>query len=36
MRGGTDWEIGINIYTLLYMKYATCENLLFSMGNPTW
>ena len=35
MRGGTDWEIGIDVYALLYTKQVTCENLLFSIGNPT-
>ena len=33
--GGTNWEIGIDIYTLLCIKQVTNENLLFSTGNPT-
>ena len=33
--GGINWEIGIDIYTLLYMKYITNKNLLYSTGNST-
>ena len=32
-RGGMNWEIGIDIYTLLYVKQITNENLLYSTGN---
>ena len=36
-RVGMNWEIGINIYTLLILciKYITNENLLYSTGNST-
>ena len=30
-----NWEIGIDIYTLLYIKQITDENLLDSMGNSS-
>ena len=33
--GGTNWEIGIDIYTLLYIKQITNKNLLYSTGNST-
>ena len=33
--GGINWEIGIDIYTLLYIKYITNKNLLYSTGNCT-
>ena len=33
--GGINWEIGIDIYTLLYIKYITNKNLLYSTGNST-
>ena len=33
--GEMNWEIGINIYTLLYIEQVTNENLLYSTGNPT-
>ena len=34
---GMNWEIGIDIYTLLILciKYITNENLLYSTGNST-
>ena len=32
---GRDWEIGIDIYTLLYIKYITNKDLLYSTGNST-
>ena len=32
---GVNWEIGIDIYTPLYIKQITNENLLYSTGNPT-
>ena len=32
---GTNWEIGMNIYTLLYIQQTTNENLLYSTGNST-
>ena len=31
--GGMNWEIGIDIYTLLCIKQITNENLLYSTGN---
>ena len=31
--GGIHWEIGIDIYTLLYIKQITSKNLLYSTGN---
>ena len=30
-----NWEIGIDIYTLLCIKEITNENLLYTMGNST-
>ena len=32
---GKNWEIGMDIYTLLilFIKYITNENLLYSTGN---
>ena len=33
--GGINWEIGIDIYTLLYIKYTTNKDLLYSTGNST-
>ena len=33
--GGMNWEIGINIDTLLCIKLMTNENLLYSTGNST-
>ena len=30
-----NWEIGIDIYTLLCIKQITKENLLYSTGNST-
>ena len=33
---GRNWEIGIDIYTLLCIKQITNENLLYSMGNSAW
>ena len=32
-RGGINWEIGIDIYTLLCIKYIANENLPCSTGN---
>ena len=31
--GGINWEIGIDIYTLLYIKWVTNKDLLYSTGN---
>ena len=31
--GGIDWEFGIDMYTLLYLKQITNKDLLFSTGN---
>ena len=33
--GGINWEIGIDIYTLLYIKQITNKDLLHSTGNST-
>ena len=33
--GGINWEIGIDIYTLLYIKQITNKDLLYSTGNST-
>ena len=33
--GGINWEIGIDIYTLLYIKYITNKDLLYGTGNST-
>ena len=33
--GGMNWEIGIDIYTLLCIKQITNENLLYRTGNST-
>ena len=33
--GGINWEIGIDIYTLLYIKQVTNKNPLYSTGNST-
>ena len=30
---GIDWEFGIDMYTLLYLKWITNKNLLYSTGN---
>ena len=32
---GINWETGIDIHTLLYVKLITSQNLLYSTGNPT-
>ena len=32
---GKIWEIGTDIYTLLYIKKITHKNLLYSTGNST-
>ena len=32
---GINWEFGIDIYTLLYMKKITNKNLLYSTENST-
>ena len=33
--GGLNWEIGIDIYTLLYIKQITDKDLWYSTGNST-
>ena len=33
--GGINWETGIDIYTLLYIKQITNKDLLYSTGNST-
>ena len=35
MREGINWEIGIDIYTLLYTKQITNKDLLYSLGYST-
>ena len=35
MGRGTDWEVGIDIYTLLYIKEITCKEQLHSTRNST-
>ena len=35
MGGGISWKIGIDIYTLLYIKQITNKDLLYSTGNST-
>ena len=30
---GKDWEFGIDMYTLLYLKQITNKDLLYSTGN---
>lgn len=34
-RGGINWDIGTDIFTLLYTKEITSKNLLRSRGNST-
>ena len=34
-RGGINWEIGVDINTLLYIKQITNKDLLYSRGNST-
>ena len=33
--GGINWEIGIDIYILLYIKWIINKDLLYSTGNST-
>ena len=33
--GGINWEIGIDIYILLYIKQITKKDLLYSTGNSS-
>ena len=33
--GGVNWEIGVGIYILLYIKSTTNKNLLYGTGNST-
>ena len=33
--GGINQEFGIKIYTVLYIKYITNKDLLYSTGNST-
>ena len=33
--GGMDWDFGIDMYTLLYLKWITNKDLLYSTGNST-
>ena len=32
-RGQIDWEFGIDRYTLVYLKWITNKDLLYSTGN---
>ena len=32
-RGRIDWEFGIDMYTLLYLKWITNMDVLYSTGN---
>ena len=32
-QGGTDWEFGIEMYKLLYLKWITNKDLLYSTEN---
>ena len=34
-KGEMNWEIGIDIYALIYIKQITNENLLYNTGNST-
>ena len=31
--GGIDWEFGIDMYTLLYLKWIINKDLLYNTGN---
>ena len=31
--GGIEWEFGLDVYTLLYLKEMTKKDLLYSRGN---
>ena len=33
--GGINWETGIDIYTLLYIKQITNKDLMYNTGNST-
>ena len=33
--GRINWKVGIDIYTLLYIKQIANKNLLYSTGNST-
>ena len=33
LRGGIDWEFGIDMYTQLYLKYIAGRDLLYSSKN---
>ena len=35
MEGGINWEVGIDMYTLLYVKHITNKDLLYGTGNST-
>ena len=35
LRGGIKWDLGINIYTLLYVKQIINKDVLDSTGNST-
>ena len=34
-RGETNWEFRVNIHILIYIKYVTNKDLLYSTGNYT-
>ena len=31
--GAIDWEFGMDMYTLIYLKWTTNKDLLYSTGN---
>ena len=35
LEGGRKWEVGIDIYTLLYMEWISNKDLLHSTGKST-
>ena len=34
-RGGVNWEIEIDVYILVYIKWITNKDLLYTTGNST-
>ena len=35
LRGGINWELGIDIYTIVYMECMSNKNLLYNTGKST-
>ena len=33
MEGGINWEVGIDVYRLLYVNHITNKDLLYGTGN---